>query len=389
MCNLVLNWLDTPFMWQHMLALIAADAAEMRATLHHSIAYGTSAAFTTHEYESFRVYHVYMWLEPVHQTYICGRFNDWLLLPEPRPIYHIRDPLYLGYHFAWQYASILEIVVGAEARALKWCIRTYGETFILNIPERLAIQNYHFRAWLEPVHQSYARLRYWDWQSLPEPRPAYSSRIPPIPTDIMWYYYSLDLIVNGVEFEILDWSREAYGYDTFLSTKKSNVIWRYHFWAWVDPINHAHVCHRYWNFQSLPEPRTPYVSHLAGPWCQNRCLSLLSVWVSDYHDYCNLACVQAEYAIVFGHDIDNRDIYDSTKMTALETIYRDIRWVEKYPNPPRMVCLDLGLQLRCNDESIDIRALRIRFDMNNPSAGILEYKLQPDEGRKGFHPTMS
>lgn len=69
-------------------------------------------------------------------------------------------------------------------------------------------------------------------------------------------------------------------------------------------------------------------------------------------------------------------------------MFRYIRLCEILPRPPFDVCFDLALQLRCNDESIEVRALRVRIDINNPQRGILEYKLQPDEGRSGFHRTM-
>ena len=344
-------------------------------------------------------YHCRSWLDPVDQVYAANRYHEWILLAEPRPPYNRHIKLFMDQHFHWNYCSILCVIAGAQERALEYCEAYYELDFSYFMPELYFNHVYHFFAWVDPVYQSFTSTQYFRWIALPEPRPEYDmefNRLVEMYTPANWHYHSINMVSDGVEIDMLDWSLETYGKDIALSPQRSVDVRYYHYWASLDPVSNVHASWRYFSWQALPEPRVEYHSHIFENWFRFREITLTSVWISDYHDFCNLWCVQSEYSIVWTGKIDARDIYihPSEVITAnggrtFEEIFTAIRWKDRFPNPKFDVCFDLALQLRCNDESIEVRALRIRIDINNPKAGILEFKLQPDEGRAGFHPTMN
>jgi len=348
-------------------------------------------------------YHCYMWFDPVGQAYASNRYYEWQSLPEPRPEYdrHIRRYMSrMGAPFLWDYCTVVIVFNAALHRAIEFHAEYYGPDCFVSLNEQIFLWNYHWHAWADSVYQCFTSRQYFRWQAIPEPRPYYDMDFNKISQGwgpANWHYHSINMLSDGVEIDILDWSLETYGRDIALSTQRSVDVRFFHYWAWLDPVHQAHSCWRYFQWQALPEPRIPYHSHIFENWFRFREITLLSVWLSDYHDFCNLWCVQSEYVIAFKEQsrLDARGIYahpydieSADYCLNFEEMFRYIRLCEIWPKRPLDVCFDLALQLRCNDESIEVRALRVRIDINNPQRGILEYKLQPDEGRSGFHRTM-
>jgi len=77
----------------------------------------------------------------------------------------------------YQLESILLIIGGLIEPAKDFCFEFHTEGWNLTVRDCIELHRYHCYMWFDPVGQAYASNRYYEWQSLPEPRPEYDRHI--------------------------------------------------------------------------------------------------------------------------------------------------------------------------------------------------------------------
>jgi len=113
--------------------------------------------------------------------------------------------------------------------------------------------------------------------------------------------------------EMLSVSHHSIEYDigVVFTPQESHNFRVYYVYMRLDPIYQYYTRQYYWDWQTLSESETSYVSHLAEPLCRNHGISLLSTWLDTNGSFSNLLFVQVDYALMFGDNLDNRDVYCS------------------------------------------------------------------------------
>ena len=207
---------------------------------------------TVQDYIELHNYHCHMWFDPVGQAHASSRYYEWQSLPEPRPEYDRHIHRYMS-----RIGAIAIVFNAALLRADDFYTEYYGPDCFVALTDRVFLLRYHWHAWADSVYNCFTSYQYFRWQSIPEPRPYYDmefNRISKGWDPAHWHYHSINMISDGVEIDVLDWSLETYGRDIALSPQRSVDVRFFHHWAWLDPVHQAHSCWRYFQWQTLPEP---------------------------------------------------------------------------------------------------------------------------------------